>query len=57
MKYICGLCGYIYDEEKEGIKFEDLPKDWRCPRCLAPKTSFKPVSEGTQSSPERKKLF
>ena len=56
MKYICGLCGYIYDEEKEGVRFEDLPKDWRCPRCLAPKTSLKPVSE-VQSIPERKKLF
>ena len=23
-KYRCQLCGHIYDEEKEGIKFEEL---------------------------------
>ena len=28
-KYRCQLCGYIYDEEKEGIKFKDLPDDWQ----------------------------
>ena len=27
-KYKCQLCGHIYDEEKEGVKFEDLPDDW-----------------------------
>lgn len=49
MKYICGPCGYIYDEEKEGVKFKKLPKDWRCPRCGAPKSAFQPVTEETQS--------
>ena len=33
MKYICTICGYIYDNEKEEIKFEDLPEDWVCPLC------------------------
>ena len=27
MKYICTVCGEIYDESIEGIKFEDLPED------------------------------
>ena len=32
-KYKCTICGYIYDEEAEGVKFEDLPEDWTCPLC------------------------
>ena len=27
MKYRCTVCGHIYDEEKEHIKFVDLPED------------------------------
>ena len=52
MKYKCVACGYIYDEEKEGVKFKKLPKDWQCPRCGAPKSAFQPVNEETQSSSE-----
>ena len=26
-KYRCTICGYIYDEEKEGVLFKDLPDD------------------------------
>ena len=33
MKYRCLICGHIYDEEKEGVKFADLPADWKCPTC------------------------
>ncbi len=43
MKYICKLCGYIYDEEKEGMKFEDLPENWLCPLCGAEKSEFEEV--------------
>ena len=39
-KYKCQLCGYIYDEDKEKVKFEDLPDDWKCPMCFAPKSMF-----------------
>lgn len=47
-KYVCGICGYIYDEDvgipgagiKPGTKFETLPDDWKCPLCGAPKASF-----------------
>ena len=31
MKYKCMVCGHIYDEEKAGVKFADLPDDWKCP--------------------------
>ncbi len=44
-KYRCTICGYIYDEEKEKIKFEDLPDDWTCPLCGAPKNLFIEVNE------------
>lgn len=39
-KYKCTACGYIYDEEKEGKKFADLPGDWVCPVCSSPKEDF-----------------
>ena len=45
MKYICQVCGYIYDEEKEGIPFDKLPDDWTCPCCHQPKSEFKPLVE------------
>lgn len=44
-KYKCIMCGYIYDEEKEGVKFDDLPDDWKCPMCFSPKSMFKLVEE------------
>lgn len=40
MKYICNVCGYIYDDEKEEVKFEDLPEDWTCPLFGVPKSEF-----------------
>jgi flavin reductase (DIM6/NTAB) family NADH-FMN oxidoreductase RutF len=39
-KYECPACGYIYDEEKEETKFDDLPDDWTCPVCGEEKTEF-----------------
>jgi flavin reductase (DIM6/NTAB) family NADH-FMN oxidoreductase RutF/rubredoxin len=38
--YECPACGYIYDEEKEGKKFDELPGDWECPVCGIEKTEF-----------------
>jgi len=40
MKYICDICGFEYDENKEAVKFEDLSEDWVCPICGAGKDSF-----------------
>ena len=42
MKYICQVCGYVYDEEAEGVPFSELPDDWACPMCRAPKSMFAP---------------
>ncbi|MBR1409114.1 MAG: rubredoxin [Clostridia bacterium] len=40
-KYVCSICGYVYDPaEHDGVAFEDLPEDWRCPRCRQPKEKF-----------------
>ncbi|SMO55805.1 Rubredoxin [Balnearium lithotrophicum] len=52
-KYICIPCGYIYDPEigdsdngiPPGTPFEELPEDWACPWCGAPKEDFEPVEE------------
>ena len=40
-KYVCSICGYVYDPAKhDGVAFEDLPDDWRCPRCKQSKEKF-----------------
>ena len=40
-KYVCSICGYVCDPtEHDGVAFEDLPDDWRCPRCRQPKEKF-----------------
>jgi rubredoxin len=50
-KYVCNVCGYIYDPEEgdpdndvePGTAFEDLPDDWVCPLCGASKDEFSPA--------------
>ena len=44
-KYKCQICGYIYDDANEEIKFADLPDDWKCPWCGAPKSMFEEIIE------------
>lgn len=44
-QWVCGICGYVYDEEKEGVPFEQLPDGWVCPLCGADKTAFSPKQE------------
>jgi pyruvate oxidase len=39
-EYRCTVCNYVYDEDKEKVKFVDLPNDWRCPVCNSPKSVF-----------------
>lgn len=47
-KYVCLVCGYVYDPEKgdpdsgidPGTAFEDLPDDWVCPECGVGKENF-----------------
>ena len=40
-KYVCSICGYVYDPaEHDGVPFEELPDDWKCPRCKQGKEKF-----------------
>lgn len=45
MKYRCTVCGFIYDDEKQDVKFEDLPEDWFCPACGVGKDMFEKIEE------------
>ncbi len=48
MKYVCNVCGYVYDEDlgdpdngiAAGTKFNDLPEDFVCPICAVGKDEF-----------------
>lgn len=41
MKYVCNLCGYIYDPaENNNVTFDKLPADYVCPLCGASKDQF-----------------
>ena len=47
-RYVCSVCGYVYDPEKgdpdngvaPGTGFEDIPDSWTCPICGAEKSQF-----------------
>ena len=48
MKYVCDICGYVYDPEHgdpdtgvaPGTPWEDVPEDWVCPVCGLGKDAF-----------------
>jgi rubredoxin len=50
-KYMCLICGYIYDEETgapedgiaPGTRWEDVPPNWSCPECGARKEDFEMI--------------
>ncbi len=50
MVYICKICAYKYDESKEGIPFAELPQDWVCPICGAPKSLFEAESPSEKNA-------
>lgn len=51
MKYVCDVCGWVFDEEigdpEHGMAvpmaFEDLPDDFQCPLCGVGKEHFSPA--------------
>ena len=43
-KYRCIICGHIYDEAVEKVKFNDLPDDWVCPKCGVGKDKFERIN-------------
>ena len=40
----CAACKWLYKEDKELVKFEDLPSDWKCPVCKATKDVFEKIA-------------
>ncbi|MCX8030659.1 MAG: rubredoxin [Thermodesulfovibrionales bacterium] len=36
----CAVCKWLYKEKDQGIPFEKLQSDWKCPVCKAGKDSF-----------------
>ena len=47
-KYVCSVCGYVYDPAvgdpdngiPAGTAFDALPDDWSCPLCSVGKDMF-----------------
>ena len=54
MRYVCTICGYIYDEAKEGVPFAQLPDTWVCPLCGAAKSAFVPEAAQPAAPAPRK---
>ncbi|MBQ8736930.1 MAG: rubredoxin [Bacteroidaceae bacterium] len=52
-KYVCDVCGWIYDPAEgneefgiaPGTPFEELPDNFECPLCSVGKDQFSPVEE------------
>jgi rubredoxin len=50
-KYMCVICGFIYDEAEgapdagiaPGTRWDDVPLNWKCPECGAGKEDFEMV--------------
>jgi rubredoxin len=40
----CSACRWLYKEQEQGIPFESLPDDWKCPLCRVGKDSFEKVA-------------
>jgi len=48
MRYVCKVCGYVYDpaagdpdnDITPGTPFEAIPDDWVCPLCAVSKEMF-----------------
>lgn len=52
-RYECGICWTVYDPAEgeavsqipPGTAFDDLPGDWRCPTCDAPRLKFMKLAD------------
>ena len=59
VKYVCSLCGYVYDEAEgspetgvaPGTPFEQLPEDWACPLWGAGREEFEPEKSEKRHPP------
>lgn len=39
----CAMCKWLYKEDSEGVPFNGLKKDWKCPKCSAGKDAFEKI--------------
>ena len=51
-RYVCSVCGFIYDENQEGVSWEALPKDWACPGCGSDQSLFNLLDEDKATAQE-----
>ncbi len=49
MRYVCQVCGYVYDEAAEDRPFSELSDDWKCPLCRAGRDMFRPEGGSLQA--------
>lgn len=58
-KYLCRVCGFVYDEAKgdvdgglaPGTRYEDIPDDWICPLCGVSKAEMVLMADRPPSRP------
>lgn len=58
-KWLCIICGLIYDEAKgwpkdgivAGTRWEDVPEDWKCPDCGVGKADFEMIEITAEVAP------
>lgn len=55
MKYVCSICGYVYDDAEQKVPFASLPDDWKCPLCGAAKSDFVAQEEDSLGRREDKR--
>ena len=63
MKYVCDICGYVYDPAAgdpdngiaPGTPWEAVPEDWVCPLCGVGKDQFSPENATLRLSYDRKR--
>jgi len=52
-KWVCTICGYVYDPDigdpdggvEPGTLFENIPGSWVCPLCGASKSEFERIKQ------------
>jgi rubredoxin/cytochrome c5 len=53
-RYQCSVCGYVYDEDREGLAWAALPDSWTCPICGTAKSNFELLEADTEpAAPNR----
>ena len=51
MRYVCSICGYVYDEAGN-TPWAVLPENWKCPLCGAARSDFNPEEKASSKPAE-----